>query len=336
MRKPAVDFHGALSPLQEACRAAGILYTDDLMQASRSSGGLLSVLLRKADVAYRHARFALRVLRPGKDRSMLIREFSTVPLAVIFPLLRPSRNRLFFVVNHNLQWALQRPLERAAFRLLGRLGCRFVFFEIMPGEGLRRIGVKAENSLVIPHPVAEGSCLRTRPGGIVTVGVIGEYRREKGMDDLLGTLVLLPWRILLGVPNGEEFRKHSPFGRHPRLEIIDTAQQDAYRRAIAGCDVMILNHPASGYQFRASGLVADAAAAHVPAVVRRLPVLDAQISRPVRIGESFDGPEGLAVALKKTDENLCAGQYDFHAYCAARSAQALAGLLEEFSRRTDG
>jgi len=335
-----MELHGALGPLQEACRTAGFLYADDLMAEPPPvpgvCGGPFTALLRKGRVARRHARFALRVLRMEEGRCLLSRDFSSIPLAFLFPLLRSRRERLFFTVNHNLQWALQRPEERAAFRRLGRAGCRFVFFEFVPEEGLRRLGLEAANGLAIPHPVAPGPFRRRRAGGIETVGVIGEYRPEKGIDELLGRLVTLPWRVLLGLPNAETFRARSPFGSHSKLEIIDTSDPDIYRRTVAECDAIVLNHPPGAYRFRASGLIADAAAAYVAAVARRLPVLEQQVTSPVPVGELFDDLDGLETALKRADARLCEGGYDFEAYCAARSARALAGILDPFRESKNG
>lgn len=331
MKAPALDYHGSLSPLKEACRIAGILYADDLMCACRASGPA-AVLLRKAGVAYRHLRFAVRVLCTGRNRTVLVRDFSNIPLALIFPLLRPFRARLLFIVNHNLQWALNRPLERAAFRRLGRLGCRFVFFEIIPQEGLRRIGMNAHGCFALPHPVPSVEYRRESCRGICTAGVPGEYRPEKGTDELIRMLLALPLeKIRICVPNAAGFRQRSPFAAHPGVEVVDTASPSAYRQAVAACDVIVLNHPASGYEFRASGLIADAAAAQVPVIVPELPVLEAQISRPVSVGECFTAPGRLADAFMKTDQNLRAGMYRFEDYARARTPAALAELLRRMT-----
>lgn len=336
MKNPALDYHGSLSPLKEACRIAGISYADDLMCPCRSSGPA-AVLLRKAGVAYRHFRFAVRVLCTGRNRTVLVREFSNIPLALVFPLLRPFRARLLFVVNHNLQWALNRPLERAAFRRLGRLGCRFVFFEIIPQDGLRRTGVDAQNCFALPHPVPDSGCRRSNPDGILTAGVVGEYRPEKGTDELIRMLLALPLKkIRICVPNAAVFRRHSPFATHPGVEVVDTASPDIYRQALAACDVIVLNHPSAGYEFRASGLIADAAAAQVPVIVPELPVLAAQISRPVAVGEWFKTPSCLADALMKADQNLRAGRYRFEDYAQARTPAALAERLRRMTGEDNG
>lgn len=344
MSSNAIDYHGVLAPLAEACRLAqaDILLIADLLRApqieGRPPGGFLNVLLRKTAVAIRHVRFISRVWRLGKDRHMLVREFSNVPLALIFPFIWIARGRLLFVVNHNLQWACRRFTEKAAFMALGRMGCRFVFFELIPEEALRGLGIDSKGCCALPVPVPEHGRFRTRSGGIKTVGVIGQFRAEKGIDELLEHLKALStdYTIVVGVPNVEEFKTHSRFAGDTWFGLKHTGGSDAYRDVLPECDVIVLNHPASGYQYRASGGIADAAAVHVPVVVRRLPVLEAQISQPVRIGESFNDLDRLADVLKTADGNLRSGAYRFEEYAAARSARALAKILDMYIRNSHG
>jgi hypothetical protein len=249
-----IDYHGALAPLREACRisTADILWVEDLLRAPPSCG----TLLRKCAVAIRHLYFVPSVWRLKKDQHMLIREFSNIPLALIFLLILPWREKLFFLVNHNLQWTVACPAEMMAFRLLGRMGCRFVFFEQIPEEPLRRLGINLKKCFSIPHPVPETGRFRARSGGIKKVGVIGQFRAEKGIDDLLQHLEALSpdYDITVGLPNGAEFKKHSKFAAGTWFELKDTSRPDAYRNTLSECDVIVLNHPASSYQFRASGL----------------------------------------------------------------------------------
>ena len=339
-----IEYHGALKPLTEACQVAqaDVLLVADLLRAPQIEGvpsdGVMNVLLRKAAVAIRHAQFVFRVQRLKKDQCMLIQEFSNIPLAMIFPFIWLLRDRLMFVVNHNLQWTVRRSTERAAFGMLGRMGCRFVFFEQIPAEALRELGITPKGCFALPHPVSATSRFRTRDSAIKRVGVIGQFRAEKGLDSLLEHLKPLSakYDIMIGVPNREDFKRNSQYAGENWFELTNTAGPHAYRDALLGCDVIVLNHPASGYQFRASGLIADAAAAHVPVVVRRLPVLEAQISRPVRIGECFDDLSGLEDALGKVDVNLRGGVYKFEEYIQARSAQELAKILDAFTRKPHG
>ena len=123
--KASLALHGALAPLDEACRMAGEGYV--CLSGLMAEGGGRSALARKVSVAARHLGLLAAAARHRRARCVLVRDFSNVPLAVLFPLVRRRRDVLLFLVNHNLQWALAGGCERAAFRLLGRLGCRFAF-----------------------------------------------------------------------------------------------------------------------------------------------------------------------------------------------------------------
>lgn len=332
MNDPLFDYHAALSPLHDACRMAGYGFEKGLMDAwdpsaGAAAGNPLSVLQRKWTVALRHLRFASRVRNKEAVEPIVTREFSNVPLSLLFPSLYPLRNQLFFVVNHNLQWALSRPIERIAFRQLGQHGCRFVFWEQVPVDPLRMLGISSDNSIALPHPVSACRIIRERKGGVETIGIMGQYREEKGTDDLLEKLVALPWRILVGTPNSEFFLRHSAFSSHPRVQWKDTAGEDAYRATIAECDAIILSHPKESYQFRASGILADAAAAHVPVVARNLPVLTRQLTTPRPVGELFSQFDDLEDAILRADQMLQSGGYDFNAYGTSRSASVLAAKL---------
>ncbi|MCF7818252.1 MAG: hypothetical protein K9M54_10255 [Kiritimatiellales bacterium] len=328
MKHGGIDYHGALAPLKEACSLAhaDILYVADLMRVGTTKDSVV----RKSGIALRHLQFVLTVFSNRRRQGILVRDFSNIPLAFVFPFIRWMRSRMFFVVNHNLQWTIGNRAERAAFRCLGRWGCRFVFLEQVPVGLLEKYEINPTRSLALPHPVPESGFKRDRGGGVKTVGVIGQFRMEKGMDELLGALAPLAahYRIVLAFPNLETFFAQSRLASAEWFELVDTSNHKNYIKAIAECDVVVLNHPSEGYEYRASGLIADAAAAHVPVVVRNLPVLNHQILQPVCIGECFDDPADIHNCIKRVSVKLAAGGYDFSTYGKERSAQGLADQLD--------
>lgn len=329
MKKGAINYHGALAPLGEACdkAEATILYLPDLLQPAVTQ----LPLVRKIGIAGRHLRLVATVVRHRKPSLMVVRDFSNIPLAMVFPLIRWASNRMLFVVNHNLQWTRNSRMERAAFRYLGRMGCRFAFFEQVPTELLKSYGLDPNRHVALPHPVPLTSYRRDRLGGVKVIGIIGQFRPEKGIDELLEHLLPLAgkYRIRLALPNLDAFRRSSRFAAVEGLEPVDTASTEGYLQAIAGCDVVVLNHPITGYEYRASGLIADAAAAHVPVVVRNLPTLHSQVTAPTRIGECFDQLADLPDCIARVSTRLAADEYDFSAYINKRTAQELANQLDE-------
>lgn len=329
MKPDTFNFHGALAPLEEACSLAkdDVQYVSDLMKVDASAIGWV----RKATIAKGHLRLLGIVRKLSSEKYILIREFSNVPLLGLFPLIRGKRDRLFFLVNHNFQWTIGSRLERIAFRGLGRLGCRFVFFEQVPEPLLEKYRISPDSCFAWPHPVPKTVVKRTRTGALKVVGVIGQFRPEKGIDELLEQLEPLAktYRIVLALPNLDDFVAKSRFASADWIEQVDTRSANDYLTAIAQCDVVVLNHPTAGYEYRASGLIADAAAAQVPVVVRNLPVLRHQIQQPVSIGECFDTLSDLPDCFQRVSNQLENGSYDFATYNKARSAKELAQKLNQ-------
>lgn len=353
-----IDFHGALRPLEEACRMAraDIQLVDTLLNAPGFGGPVL----RKAAVFLQHLRFVFRVWCLKRGQYLLVREFSNVPLALLFPLVCPWRKRLLFIVNHNLQWAVNRWTERAAFRCLGKMQCRCVFFEQVPEARLRELGISPQFSEALLHPC--GACgvspitcgvspiissskndeiigltpaARNNRTPAVTpaapaarVGVVGEYRPEKKTDETLSHLLKLSdIEVVVGVPNPERFKACSRFAGSDRIRVVDTSSTEVYFRTLAGCDVLVLSCPAEAYRFRASGLIADAAACGTAVVAPDFPTLGKQAAG---IGEVFQCLEEMPSAVERAVETMRSGGYGFASYCAARSAERIASMLDEF------
>ena len=319
-------YHGALAPLSGAVEALPgcVRFVDNLLD----SGSITQPVLRKLIILARHVRFAFDVWGASASTKFFVREFSNVPLVFVFPLIRLARGRIRFLVNHNLQWTLSSRMERSAYTKLVKWGCRFVSFEQVPDHGL------VPSGSALPHPVPGTAYKRPRGRGFATIGVIGQYRPEKGIDGLLDQLKPLAgdYRILLALPNLSVFRKASRFGNADWLSVRDTGGFDAYLQAIAECDVVVLNHPAEGYEYRASGLVADAAAAHVPVVVRNLPILCRQVSEPVCIGETFEALSEVPACIKRVAGRLGTDGYGFDGYIDGRTGKALETRLAEVMR----
>jgi glycosyltransferase involved in cell wall biosynthesis len=155
--------------------------------------------------------------------------------------------------------------------------------------------------------------------GRPVIGVAGAYRAEKGIDELIGLLKekLPEFGILLGVPNPDA-------AAHLDVETVSTASKEEYLQMISRCDVLVFNGGKNSYFYRASGPVADAAACGTAVVVPDFPMLGKQANG---IGEVFQCLENLPGAVRAAVEKVRAGQYDFDAYCNARSAQMIANQL---------
>ena len=406
----AEDFHKAMRPVNEACVLAKSGWS--CLSNPLVGWGEEGMIRWKIGILLRHIALVPRCLKKASSPHILIREFSSVPLLLVFPFLLPLRKKLFFMVHQNIQWAAQRKCENIALSALSKMGARWAILETQdfPGFMSRRssrtkadgkYNIPSEKNLVLPHPVprsplregcpqgGEGSPAHPVPRsplregcpqggeGSPVIGVVGYYRAEKGMDELVGLLKeklstcrgeakgrSRTFGILLGVPNPDEVK-------HLDVETIDTSTDEAYREMISRCDVLVQNGAADSYFYRASGPIADAAACGTAVVAPGFPLIRHQLTSPVSIGEVFlpmkrktgagsacfqtldlsesesafgtlqkKRPAGewqnLPDAVRAAVEKVRNGQYDFDAYCAARSAQALAKRLDEFSREQNG
>lgn len=326
----AEDYHRSMKPLEEACRLAESGW---VCLPLPLTGGKLMILLR-------HVLLVFKIFRIS-HRRILVREFSTLPLLLVFPLLWPLRKRMWFLIHHNLQWAVRDPLERFGLTMLAKMGARWVLLETQDFQCLEKYNIPSDQNLVLPHPV---SC--KRPAGRASlseravVGVAGYYRPEKGMDDLIELLKkingcrdsrLPEFGILLGVPNPAA-------ASHLKVETVCTATPAEYQDMLARCDVLVLNGERESYFYRASGPIADAATCGTAVVAPDFPIIGKQVAG---IGEVFQGLEtgsagfSLPAALLRSLEAVKAGRYDFEAYCEARTANALASYLNRSNERSE-
>jgi len=322
----AEEYHKSLAPLQEACPLAGWICLPVPL-----TGGKPMILLR-------HFALICNVWR-NRKRQILVREFSTLPLLLVFPLLWPLRKQIHFLINHNLQWAARDPLERFGLAMLARLGTRWALFESrlsLHPQSVERFNIPSERNLVLPHPVSERVFEPWRSGERPVIGVAGYYRPEKGMDELIRLLKekLPKFVILLGIPNPEA-------AAHLDVEIVPTGSDEEYFAMISRCDVLVFNGAADSYFYRASGPVADAAACGTAVVAPNFPIIGKQVAGIGEVFQAlekkqgagsacFQGLEKMPDAIRTAVEKVRAGQYDFKTYCTGRSAQALAALLEQF------
>jgi glycosyltransferase involved in cell wall biosynthesis len=319
----AEDYHKSLRPLEEACRLAGWkLLTCPL------TGGKAKILI---------CHFALvSTVWKNRQRRIFVREFSNLPLLLIFPLIWPLRKKIHFLINHNLQWAVRSSLEGFGLSMLAKMGAQWALFETQyfqclkknKGAGsacfqsLENFSIPSGKNLVLPHPVSS-DWKKGEKEDQPRVGVAGYYRPEKGMDDLIHLLKekLPMFGILLGVPNPEETA-------HLDVETVCTDSDETYFEMISRCDVLVFNGSSDGYFYRASGPIADAAACRTAVVVPDFPIIGKQIRG---IGELFQCLEKMPEAVETAVAKVRAGEYDFDSYCATRSAEALADILNGFA-----
>lgn len=326
----AEKYHSSLQPIGEACRLAETGWA--CLLNPLVGLGEEGRLLWKGCVLLRHALLVIRCWDACLHPHILVREFSTLPLLLVFPFLWPLRRRLFFVINHNLQWAARNRTERFGMASLAQMGARWALFETQELSGLTAFNIPSTRNLVLPHPVP-GKTSGEKNSAREIIGVAGYYRPEKGMDELLRLLVrhFPDCDIVIGAAAPEKIKEVPE-----KVRVVNTASDEDYRRMMAQCDVLVQNGARDSYFYRVSGPVADAASCGTAVVVPDFPLLRQQVLFPVPVGEVFQGLEKIPDAVRSALAKARSGQYHFEIYCAARTAQAVTDRLDEFSKEQHG
>lgn len=336
-------YHQALEALQQAAARtrAGVVCLPVPLAPAEGLGWAdrfgLAAARHKALVLAQHLRLVRRALphlRAGHP--VLVREFSTIPLLMVAPALVRWRSRLLFVVNHNLQWALNQRPEAWAFRRLERLGFRFVFFETLAAPALHAWGFDINRHAVLRFPAIESTntARSASQSNRRFIGFVGHFRAEKGMIEALDVLFRHPPvrdRLAVGVPNPQAFLRARGAGREfiQSLQLFNTASDADFRAFLAQCAVVVLNYSVRDYAWRPSGLLADCAAAGTPVVIPDLPVQREQLRWPTPIGEVFQDLDALPDTVSRALAKGSSGGYDFAAYRSARGIKATAMALDE-------
>ncbi len=236
---------------------------------------------------------------------ILIREFLTLPLLMISPLIFSRRKRLWFLCHHNVAVAANNVSQRWALKFLRKIGFRFILFESQSAWKAveqHEVPVSSVRAIQIPLPQITA---KPRGGDIknqsVTIGFVGNYRKEKSPIWALQTLqlelgdagVLAGCSLLLGTSD-PELR-----GRFAEVaQVIDTNSYQAYLAAMHACDVVVLPYDPVAYAYRTSGVLAEAVACGCAVVVPDVPILREQVFQPASVGACYADCEGIVEAVR--------------------------------------
>jgi glycosyltransferase involved in cell wall biosynthesis len=323
----ASDPHRALWPLIEAASQThaktAVLPVPMMWQGWPWLPWRLELLVKALRFLAPHARLVGEIWRRRDHDLILVREFLTALLLVVWPLIWPLRRRVYFLIN-----------------LLYRTGGRFACFETT--AGCTEIGIvpDAERFLVLPHPLAGAIVTRpsTPPAGEPVVGVIGAVRAEKGSEAILEALQRLreqgrlAVRLVLGCPEADVRAAWQCQG----VEVIDTNSRAAYLAALDLCDVVVLNYQRDRYLYRPSGVAADALSRGAAVVCPDFPLMRLQLSAPAAVGAVFGSLDELAEATNKALALRPTLSDALAAHQRARDPAALARLLDAFVAGTLG
>jgi hypothetical protein len=244
-----------------------------------------------------HLGFAVGILFGRKNRHIIVREFVTIPLLLVIPLWWGMRRRLYFINNHNYQFATSRWTHRVGMRILIGAGTQIASVEL---SMRRAIGMSSlRNDFVIPFPIAHrplrAKVLSARRQS--TVGILTSFRAEQRSEELVEALQGArtdggaAWRLVVAS------RMHEPLARMRGKadELLPLKLDNSeYWPTLERFDIAIFYYDRAAYENRTSGIIADAIACGVPVICPNFPVLFRQVSWPVRMGLCYERLDELA------------------------------------------
>ncbi len=274
-------FHDSLSDFDEICRLNHphvMLYR-----------GLLDVRVktkpfRQLLIFWKHLGLLWFLWRDrDSQRVILVREFSNVPMWLIGLGCRRQLPRLLLMNHHNLQWALHRKWNRKAMCQLQQRGVNFLFFEFVPKDALRKVGLTERGCFSIRHPV-KPLRQRTEPADH-DIGIFGAWTHTEEKIRWIKHILVnnKQLRLLIGSPDIEEARQDLP-DCLDQITFVDTTGTDSFHHAMQRCRHLFLCYPRDGYEYRASGLLSDAVANQVSVLIPDYPVIRAQMEWPEPVG----------------------------------------------------
>ena len=256
--------------------------------------GRWRILIEKIIFIYCHIVFAFKsVPIILKNDLIIVREFLTIPLLFSWPILFFFRRKLLFIVNHNVQFIVHNSMQRYALLLLAKVGMRYVFLESSAGSELALSSRVIDDSLILPIPAKliemniKADSHDEKEGK--TVGIIGDFREEKGNRELLDYLYEISkspstlWKLLIGTND----RQVHSWCEEREISVIDTTESSDYFRAYHACDVIVLNYREREYFYRSSGAICDAISLGITVLCPDYPVLRQQLFSHGIIGEVF-------------------------------------------------
>lgn len=237
--------------------------------------------------------------------NILIREFLTLPLLAISPLLFSRRRRLWFLCNHNISFAASNAIHRHALKFLRNIGFRFVLYDDRSGwEAVEKGEIPLSSVCTIPSPmpkIPDTEQDKNTKNNLIKIGFIGNFRKEKSprwaVEKLLPELgesgVLSGCSLLIGTSDPDLRARFAHVA-----EVVDTSSYQAFLEALHACDVVVLPYDPVSYAYRVSGVLSEAVACGCAIVVPDIQSLRDQISQPALVGACYANGNSIVEAVK--------------------------------------
>ena len=326
------DPHRGLRALRSACREAGVrLLRVPMHSPLQGTGPVATRLGPFLGKVWGHLGIVAAALR-YRQETLVVREFLTVPLFLVAPLLWARRRSVWFLCHHNLSMAQHKPAHRWMLQALHTLGFGFMTFETRSAWEAVGPPRAAGRIVSMPYPLVAVESRAGRDGDTV-IGFVGNYRKEKSPDWALKAIVEAQRSGVLGTKTQLLIGTSDAAFREQwaaRAVVIDTTTEAAYTQALRTCDIVVLPYDEEAYAYRVSGVLADAVAAGAVVVAPDLPILRDQLMLPASVGACYASRAALEDAVVRAMQLLHTRQLDeaFRAHESYRSIDGLKRALQ--------
>jgi hypothetical protein len=248
----------------------------------------LNFLLKLWDVFY--IPFVAYTL--SKKDFIFVREFISPLFCVSALILFPLRKKLLLNVNHNFQRFEHRMIHRLAIKFIDYLGYSFFNFEY------KNTPFNLQNKVVSIPFLLQNINLPIANKEQPIIGIIGAFRKEKQMEEILSDLLDLHnkknnFDLLFACDDQiilDSFKNCN-------VSLINTLSFENYNMAINSVDILVFNYSELDYKFRHSGVITDSICKGKIVIAPDFPIFKKQLSTPVRVGFNFDNLDSLEKAV---------------------------------------
>ncbi|HYH15187.1 MAG TPA: hypothetical protein VD794_08205 [Flavisolibacter sp.] len=185
-------------------------------------------------------------------------------------------------------------------------------------------------SIVIPHPLAEESCCNRNRNRIETfVGVVGMLRQDKPILQVIEfVLEYIKSHENVKVFVGTPFWQVLPIElKKMKVDLIDTTSKKQYFDFLKTLDIVIADFDRDSFYFRPSGIINDAVSCGCFVIAPDYPVFKAQLSRPVKVGETYQSLDDLNEVFTSSINYIRDTNVDFNSWREARKRSFIVNEL---------
>jgi len=228
----------------------------------------------------------------SKKDFIFLREFISPLFCISAIILFPLRKKLLLNVNHNLQRFEHRIIHRLSIKFIDLLGYSFFVFEYNNTPFNLKHKIVSIPFLLqdIKLPIAE----KEPP----TIGIVGGFRKEKKMEEILAGLLTLNkennnFNILFACDD----QKVLDANQNNNVLLINTKSIENYNIAINSVDILVFNYSELDYKIRHSGVITDSISKGKIVIAPDFPIFQEQLSTPERVGFNFESLDYLEESI---------------------------------------